>query len=297
MIVRVGTRASPLATTQTGHVVDRWRSAFPEHQFYVVTITTTGDLRQSVLPDAASDKGLFVKEIEEALADRRIDVAIHSLKDLPTDQPPGLKIGAVTVREDVRDALISRHGLPFDRLPAGSRVGTSSPRRKFQLAALRPDLTFLDMKGNVDTRINKTLRGDVEAVVLAAAGLKRLNHPHPVTQYFPADQIVPAPGQGALAVEIRSEPGPVADLVTSANDDASWTAVSLERACLRAVGGGCRMPIGVWARPDAAGWTLHGAMATEDGSKTAGATLHADRDSGDEPGLRLAQQLLKELGG
>jgi hydroxymethylbilane synthase len=250
MMFRVGTRGSQLAVAQTQQVIDALAAARPDVQFARVVIKTTGDLRVGVPFAAVGTKGMFVKEIEEALLAGEVDLAVHSLKDLPGELPDGLRIGAVPPRADPRDALLSA-GPGLMDLPAGARVGTSSRRRQALLAAARPDLTYLELRGNLDTRLRKLDSGQYDAIVLACAGLERLGLAHRIVERLSPQQSVPAPGQGALALEMRESDKRVRQLLRPFDDPAARDAVTAERAFQAALNGGCEVPAGAYATVDA----------------------------------------------
>ena len=290
MRVVIGSRGSKLALWQAGWVRDRLLAA--GHQAEIAVIKTSGDRLPRAELTSSGIKGLFIKEIEEALAAGTIDLAVHSLKDLPTDQPEGLTIGAVAARADARDTLISRSGRRLGELPHGARVGTSSLRRASQLRALRRDLEVVPMRGNVDTRLHKLERGDYDALVLAAAGLDRLGLGHRVTEYFTVEEMCPAVGQGALAIEVRRGDLPVEQAVSPLDDPATHAAVRAERALLRALGGGCDVPIAAHARLDGAKLRLLGVVAAVDGSKVVRASAAGVIGDHDDLGPRVARELL-----
>ncbi|MBO3102477.1 hydroxymethylbilane synthase [Cellulomonas fengjieae] len=262
--VLVGTRASALALTQTGHVVDALAAlGRGDLTLETVRVRTDGDRLTGSL-QSLGGTGVFVAALRDALLDGRCDVAVHSLKDLPTGDPDGLVLGAVPPREDPSDALCARDGLTLDRLPTGARVGTGSPRRAAQLLAVRPDLTVVDIRGNVDTRLGRvagsaTGPGDLDAVVLARAGLARLGRLEAVTQEFTPDVMAPAPGQGALAVEVRSDlpaDAPLACALRLLDHRPTRLAVVAERALLGRLEAGCAAPIGADAHLAGDGRTL-----------------------------------------
>jgi hydroxymethylbilane synthase len=243
----IGTRGSALARWQTDWVRARLQTAWPDLECQTRLFTTSGDrILNKPLPEIGG-KGLFTEELENALRNGEIDLAVHSLKDLPIDDAPGLTLGAIPVREDARDVLISRNGWTLDTLPRGARVGTSSLRRSAQLLALRPDLTLLPLRGNVDTRIRKALQGDYDAIVLAAAGVLRLGLGEHITEYLPFEVMLPAPGQGAMAVQSRADDASVLELLRPLDDPAPRAAVTAERAFLKALGGGCSAPVAAYA--------------------------------------------------
>ena len=242
--MRLGTRRSTLATTQSGWVAQRLREL--GHEVEVVEITTFGDTSTAPL-SSIGGTGVFVTAIRKALLAGEIDVAVHSLKDLPVAPEPGLRIGAIPVREDPRDALVARDGLTLRELPGGSVVGTGSPRRAAQLAALGLDLRVTDIRGNVDTRISLVRNGSCDAVLLAHAGLSRLGLLDEVTESLDPEQMLPAPGQGALAVECREDRPDVIEALGALDDPDTRAAVSAERALLAALEAGCTAPVGALA--------------------------------------------------
>jgi hydroxymethylbilane synthase len=253
--IRIGTRASKLAQTQSGLMQARIAAAVapgepPEEVAPLVLITTSGDRIQDRRLLEAGGKGLFVKELEEALLDGRIDCAVHSMKDVPAELPPGLVIAAVPEREDPRDALISRGGVRFSELPAGARLGTASLRRQAQALNRRPDLTIEMLRGNVETRLRRLDEGDFDAILLAMAGLKRLGLDGRVTELLDPVAAPPAPGQGALAIEVRARDAGAAWL-EALHHPPTALAVAAERGALKALEGSCRTPIGAHARIEA----------------------------------------------
>ena len=245
--ITIGTRGSQLALWQAEYVRKRLNDHFPDRSIELKVIKTTGDkIRDRSL--VGLGKGVFTKEIEIALLDGTIDLAVHSMKDLPTDMPDGLCIAAIPVREDPRDVLVTQSGLFLNQLPKGAKIGTTSPRRKSQLLHLRSDLQVMDVRGNLDTRLRKLHETELDGVILAAAGIKRLMGEATITEYFEADQMVPAAGQGALGVEARADDPEIKMLLDAINDSHSETEVVAERVALGELGGGCQVPIGVNAR-------------------------------------------------
>lgn len=226
--------------------MDALHHAHPDVSLSVREIRTEGDVSSAPLSQIGG-LGVFAKAIEDALLGGQADIAVHSLKDLPTQLPPGLIVAAIPLREDVRDAIIARDGLALSDLPAGARVGTGSGRRSVQLAAMRPDLRFEEIRGNVDTRIRKVESGEYDAAVLALAGLRRLGLDDRATQVFSTDEVLPAVGQGALAIEVRGDDPDAIALVAPLDDADTHAAVTAERAYLARLGGGCRLPIGAHA--------------------------------------------------
>jgi hydroxymethylbilane synthase len=289
--VTVGSRGSDLALWQTRWVINRLQQACPDIEFRIQRITTRGDAVRDQALSQVGGKGLFVKEIENALLAGEIDLAVHSLKDMPTDLPEGLAIGAVTAREDPRDVLVSRLGLGLAELPAGARVGTGSLRRAAQLRACRPDLQIADLRGNVDTRLRKAMTEEYDAVVLAAAGLLRLGYSGRITEYLSPKVMLPAAGQGALCVEIRTDDEATRTLISIVHDPLTDSTVTAERAFLARMGGGCRVPIAAYGIVNDHELWLRGMVASPDGSQL---LRHELRGSWTEP-VPLAQALAEEM--
>ena len=266
--VRVGTRGSRLALIQTELTLAVLREAHPDVQFEIVTVTTQGDANQTA-PLAGMGLGVFVKEIERRLETGEIDMAVHSLKDMPTVLPPGMALGAVLERADPRDALVSHLGTTLDEFPSGAKIGTSSPRRQAQIAERRPDLEIVPIRGNVDTRLRKAAGDECDGTVIAVAGLDRMGLSEVITEYLPPEEFVPPPGQGAMAVEIRADDERTAELVASAGHAPTTAAVRAERSFLEALGGGCQVPVGAYAEFDSGdSLRLTVFMATPNGSTT-----------------------------
>lgn len=288
--VRVGTRASALARVQTAEVLGLLRAAHPDLVFEPVPITTSGDRSQPTnLPSADWGSGVFVREIEAALARGDIDLAVHSLKDLPPS--PSTELAAVLSRADPRDVLVTADGRAFDELPRAARVGTSSARRAAFLQAARPDLVFVPIRGNVDTRCRKLFAGDYDAIVLARAGLLRLQLNVPLTPIDPAI-LPPAPGQGAIAVQARADDGAMRRLAGPLHHPATGAAVMAERRVMWELQGGCRLPLAALATPLPSGrLELTAAVAAPDGARVAWATDRGGLDDPEELGLRVAGQL------
>ncbi len=247
--ISVGTRGSPLARAQTELVGDLLRTAWPGLTCAITPIVTTGDRTQASgrpLPEIGG-KGLFTAELEQALRDGTIDLAVHSLKDLPTEAAAGVAIGAVCARDDVRDCLVSRDGLALGDLEAGAVVGTSSLRRQAQLGALRPDLETRSIRGNVDTRIRKVREGEFDGALLAAAGIRRLGLEGSVSEWLEPETMLPAPGQGALAVQYRDGDEAIFELLSAIDDAQARAETTAERVFLEALAAGCTAPVGAFA--------------------------------------------------
>jgi hydroxymethylbilane synthase len=293
--LRIGTRSSELALRQARLV----QAALLERgiESELVTYRTLGDKRLDEPLSTIGAKGLFTKELEVGLRKGKTDLAVHSLKDLPTDSPPGLVVAAVLEREDPRDALVLNRGImgqSLDDLPRGSRVGTSSLRRRALLLATRPDLEVAELRGNVPTRLKKVDEGRVHAAILAAAGLHRLGAHQHITCYLDAPAWLPAAGQGAIAVQVRDDDGAVGPIARALNDQPTMLAVRAERAFLQALEGGCQVPIGALAVPTDSGAILHGLIADVAGSRVVRGTIELDIDEPELSGVRLANQLRGE---
>ena len=261
----IATRPSRLARWQAQAVQEALSRRWPELSFQTVVIQTSGDRTLDQPLPAIGGKGAFTSELEESLRNRKVDLAVHSLKDLPIENSPDLVLGAILMREDARDVLISTNGAGLGDLPAGASVGTSSPRRRAQILALRPDLLVRSIRGNVETRIRKVREGQYAAAVLAAAGVLRLGLAEQVTEWFSLDQMLPAPGQGALAVQCRAGDEQVLDLLRPLISKPVQDAVTAERTFLSQLGGGCLLPVGAYADTQEGDIKLLGMVASVDG--------------------------------
>ena len=288
MQVRLGTRASALARWQADWVTAQLQQLNVDVE--LVPITTSGDVQQGPI-GAGSAVGLFTKEIQRALLDDRIDLAVHSLKDLPTDEVPGLGLAAVPERAAVNDVLVSPRYSSLEELPDGSVVGTGSLRRRAQLRHMRPDLVMKDIRGNVDTRLRKLHAGDYDALLLAEAGLRRLGLAEHIKQVLPVSAILPAVGQGALGLETRDDDTSIQEVLNHLNDPATHAAVRAERSMLAALQGGCLAPIAAWGRVQDGTLTLCGRVISHDGTTQIGITLTGTPDDSIEIGRNVAQQL------
>lgn len=289
--IRVGTRGSPLALRQTEWVAEELRRVLPDRQTTLIRIRTKGD----IFPDGPlwqmGGKGFFVKEIEEALLAGQIDMAVHSMKDLPTDTPPGLFLGAITAREDPRDCLLSRDGLDLEDLPEGSVIGTSSLRRQAQLRDFRMDLQFRPLRGNLDTRIRKLNTEGLDAILLAAAGLHRLGVQGLITQYIPTEICLPAAGQGSLGVEVREEDEELLQAVRCLHHPESAWSVVAERSFLKGLGGGCQIPIGALGQVQDASIRLRGMVSSPQGDQIIRGEIAGPMKEGERLGGELANRL------
>ena len=292
MKITIGTRASKLALWQAGHVGGLLTAKFPGVTVAEVHIKTTGDKILDVPLAKVGGKGLFVKEIEDALTKKKIDLAVHSMKDVPVELPKGLAITAILPRAEVRDALVSRGGRGFGQLKKGAKVGTSSLRRMSQLMALRHDLKIVPLRGNVDTRLKKLDEGAFDAIILAAAGLKRLGLEDRITELLPFDIILPAIGQGAIGIETRVDDKAVSSRVAALSDPATFTCVTAERAFLRRLEGGCQVPIAAHATLDGSRLSLTGLVGETDGSAIVKDFEFGEAAHAEMIGLRLAEKLI-----
>jgi hydroxymethylbilane synthase len=295
--LRIGSRGSKLALWQAHYIADRLRAA--GHDVTIEIIRTLGDAMQHVpfaqVGDAGGDgKGMFTKEIEEALLAGRIDLAVHSLKDLPTELATPFAIAAIPERVDPRDAFVSVHHESFASLPQGARIGTSSLRRQAQLRAERPDVQCLEFRGNVDTRLRKLIEGQVDAIILASAGLERLGLTEYRRECFSPLVLCPAAGQGALAIETRADDERTLRALAFLNHEPTRYAVTAERAALAALGGGCQVPIGIHCLPAEGHYSVAAAVAAPDGSEIL--RLAMNRQSGDPVALgrKIAGRLLEQ---
>jgi hydroxymethylbilane synthase len=291
--ILVGTRGSPLALAQTSQVIKSLKE-IARAEYQVVPIRTRGDKMQDLGNHSVENKSAFVQEIEDELSKRTIDVAVHSLKDLTTDPSPGLVIAAVPERENPRDVLISRDKTKFNELQGAARVGTSSPRRKAQILAARGDLEVLDLHGNVDTRIRKLSAGEYDAIVVAAAGLKRLGLEKHATEFLSPDIILPAVGQGALAIQCREDDEEVKSLLSKINHETTRRAVEAERAFARRLGANCRTPIAAYARAESRKLKMDGMVASLNGRMMLRSKIISDNPNPEKIGEELAESLLSK---
>ncbi len=288
------TRPSALARWQTQWVINALKSIHHDLQCEEKIVTTQGDkILDKPLPEIGG-KGLFTQELESELLSGAVHCAVHSLKDLPVENPAGLTIGCIPVRAEVHDALIAKNGYTLDTLPPGASLGTSSLRRAAQILSLRPDLHTESLRGNVDTRVRKALHGQYDAIILAGAGLTRLDLAHHVTQWLTLDVMLPAPGQGALAIQCRLDDQTTLNLITPLEDEATRKAVTAERAFLSGLGGGCSVPVAAYAETSEqlTGISLAGLVISEDGKKV----IRVKRSGADAQilGNELAQRAIAQ---
>ncbi len=304
-VIVVGTRGSALAMKQTRGVINELSRLNPEVEFVVKEIETKGDVIRDVALAEIGGRGLFVKKIEEALLQGEIDLAVHSLKDMPTELPMGLLIGAVTKRADPRDVLISRLGLPLDKLPQGARLGTGSLRRRAQILAHRSDFQIVNLRGNVDTRLRKAQTDEYDAIVLAAAGISRLGYEDRITEYISPDVILPAVGQGALAVEVREDDRRTQWLVGALDHEPTRVAITAERTFLHHLvthqtgaqvqreEGSCQVPLAAYGILRDGQLIVRGMVATPDGRKVIRHKVVGNATDAEQAGEELAMRVLE----
>lgn len=288
----VGTRDSALALWQTNWVVENLSKLNPEYSFRIVSMKTQGDKILDVALAKIGDKGLFTKELEVAMIDREIDLAVHSMKDLPTKLPDGLIIGAICQRVDPSDVLISNTYHSLDEMPQGAKIGTSSLRRCSQLLKYRPDIELVSLRGNLNTRMNKLERGNMDGIILAAAGVERLGWSDRIRQRIPFDISIPAVGQGSIGIEIRENDSEVYKVVQTLNDQDSETAILAERALMRKLEGGCQIPIGAIGQVDGEKLRLQGVVASLDGKTVLKSEVTGSVTDAEKLGIDLAEILL-----
>lgn len=293
--VRIGTRGSALALEQSTIVAGMLRAAHPGIEVEVVTLRTVGDIDQRA-PVTQLGDGAFVRGVEAALLAGDVDIAVHSAKDIPTEEPPGLRLAAFPRRADARDVLVSREGFGFNKLPSGSRLGTGSPRRAAIARALRPDLDVQPIRGNVDTRLRKLDAGEYDAIVLAAAGLARLGLLDRVTAYLDPDVWVPAAGQGVLAVQCRAGDA-VESLLAPLDHAPTRAAITAERAVLRRLGSGCRTPVGAHAEVTGTELVLRAVLVAADGSARVEVERRGDVGAAEQLGTEVGETLVREGAG
>nr|WP_312985617.1 hydroxymethylbilane synthase [Clostridioides sp.] len=295
MNIKVGTRGSKLALIQTYWIIDKLNEQYPEVNFEVKEIKTTGDRIQHLSLDKIGDKGLFVKEIEQQLLDGKIDIAVHSMKDMPSSLPEGLKFANTPKREDPRDVLILKEGYKsLDELPKGAKIGTGSKRRKYQLLKNRPDLEIVPIRGNIETRIKKIESECLHGVVLAAAGIIRAGLEEVISEFISVDSMVPAPAQGALAIEIRDNDSEIDKIVNSLGDEITDIQISAERGFLDGVNGSCHIPIGAFCEVHGSNLKLTGIYGDEEGKCLIKHSLTGVSENPRDLGLNLAKIVLEE---
>jgi len=295
MKIRVGSRGSKLALIQTQWVMDQLKAVNPKLEYEIKVIQTKGDLIQHISLDKIGDKGLFVKEIEQQLLNKSIDMAVHSMKDMPGQLPQGLTFASIPKREDARDVLILKEGYDnLEDLPMGAKIGTGSKRRKYQLLQARPDLNVVSIRGNIDTRIKKIMTEGLDGIILAASGVIRAGLDSHISTYLSMDTMMPAPAQGALAIEIRSEDVAIAKMLESLKDKETETQVAAERGFLEGINGSCHIPIGAYCQLEEENITLSGLYGNEEGTILIKKTMEGTAKEARTLGLTLASAILKE---
>ncbi|MCK5386915.1 MAG: hydroxymethylbilane synthase [Gammaproteobacteria bacterium] len=291
-ILRIATRKSPLALWQAHYVSNMLQHHHPELKIELVTMVTQGDKILDTPLAKVGGKGLFVKELEVGMLEGRADIAVHSMKDVPVEFPTGLHLAVICEREDPRDAFVSNNFKSLEELPQGARLGTSSLRRQSQIAALRPDLKIIDLRGNVNTRLKKLDDGEYDAIILAAAGLKRLEFEDRITQFIGTDVCLPAIGQGAVGIECRSDDARVHNLIAPLNDNKTQIRVTAERAMNERLQGGCQVPIAGYAEFEHGLIMLRGLVGQVDGNKIIRGDIAGPAENAEELGVVLAEDLL-----
>jgi len=295
--IRIGTRSSALALWQSNFIKEQFERQYPDITVEIVHIKTKGDKILDSPLSKIGDKGLFTKELENALLDDRIDIAVHSLKDLTTTLPDGLVLGAVTKREDIRDVFItplSKNYNGLEELPDGATIATGSLRRRCQLLAFRPDLSIQDIRGNINTRMQKLDDSNWDGMLLASAGLLRMGWHERMTQVIDPKIILPAVGQGALGVEIRDDDEKMKELLAPFNDRETRQATTAERALLKHLEGGCQIPVGAWGRIDKNTLYVDAVVGSLDGSRTVRDNINGHPDNANKLGVELADKLLSK---
>jgi len=295
-IIKIGTRGSALALVQANWVKDQIQKKFPDLKVELVIIKTKGDIMQDVALVKIGGKGVFVKEIEDALLRGDIDLAVHSMKDVPAILPDGLEITVTPEREDPRDVLVARDNLRFERLPHGARIGTGSLRRQCQLYHLYKDLNILTLRGNLDTRIRKIETENLHGIIVAAAGMRRMGWMNRISHFIPPELMIPAVGQGVLALEVRTDDLALKESLAFLNHQQTWDEVSAERAFLKRLGGGCQLPIAAYAEIRKETLTINGLLGTIDGLAIIRNEFRGPVKDSEELGIRLAEDLLSRGG-
>ncbi len=287
--LKIGTRGSALALTQANWVADRLRERYPAMNIAIVVIKTKGDIMQDVSLAKIGGKGVFVKEIEDALLRGDVDIAVHSMKDVPAELPEGLHIGTIPEREDPRDVLIAKDNKKMESLPRGARIGTGSLRRGMQVRNLLPDVQIVPLRGNLDTRIRKIEADGLDGVIVAAAGIRRMGWIQRVSQFIPVEVMLPAVGQGALGIETRTGDSSLVEMLAFLNHSATSMEVGAERSFLQRLGGGCQLPIAAYAQIRGKELTLRGLVGSLDGR-----ALITDEVRGNPQAYRMLGMLLAE---
>jgi hydroxymethylbilane synthase len=296
MNIKIGTRGSKLALAQANAVLESLQKAAPEITAEICVIKTKGDILQDVSLLQIGGQGVFVKEIEEELLSGSIDLAVHSMKDVPGETPEGLMFAAILPREDVRDILVSRGNVKLEFMPKGAKIGTGSLRRGAQIKAILPDVEIVPLRGNIDTRIKKIETENLTGVILAAAGMKRLGYAQTISQFLPTELMLPAVGQGALGLQVRATDTELAGLCARLNHATSAAEVAAERSYLRALGGGCRLPIAAFGLLEGPRLSLEGLVAAPNGTEVVRDKVWGAIDEAEDMGKRLAAMIMEKGG-
>ncbi|MCF8054967.1 MAG: hydroxymethylbilane synthase [Deltaproteobacteria bacterium] len=294
--LRIGTRGSALALRQTGIVAEKIKLRYPDWEIEVLPIKTKGDVLSNVSLMEIGGKGVFVKELEEAVLGGMVDIAVHSAKDVPAILLAGLQIIAVPEREDVRDVLVAKDNRKLERMPRKARIGTGSLRRACQLEALLPGLEIVPLRGNIDTRIRRGREGDLDGVILAAAGIKRMGWNEAITQFIPIETMLPAVGQGALCLEARAERTELRDALSFLNDVHTEKTLAAERAFLAQMGGSCHLPLAAYAQITDKGMLIKGLIGSHSGGEIVRDEVHGNIADFRQLGEELANRLLANGG-
>lgn len=296
MNIKIGTRGSKLALAQANTVRENLEKISPGTTAEICVLKTSGDIMQEVSLLKIGGQGVFVKEIEEALLSGTIDLAVHSMKDVPGETPENLMFAAIPPRADVRDILVSRGNVKIEFMPKGAKIGTGSLRRGAQIQAMLPDVIIVPLRGNVDTRLKKIETENLTGIILAAAGMKRLGYAQKIVQYLPTELMLPAVGQGALGLQIRKTDYDLGKMVATLNDAATAAEVSAERSFLRALGGGCRLPIAALGKLEGNSLSLEGLVAAPDGRSIVRDEVRGSIAEAEELGKRLADMIMEKGG-
>ncbi len=296
MKIKIGTRGSKLALAQTHSVVESLKKIAPDIDAEICVIKTSGDIMQDVSLLQIGGQGAFVKEIEEALLSGNVDLAVHSMKDVPGEIPEGLTFAAILKREDVRDVLVSRDRIKMEFMPKGARIGTGSLRRGAQIKAMLPDINMVPLRGNIDTRLKKIETENLTGVILAAAGMKRLGYAQTISQFLPIELMLPAVGQGALGLQIRKRDSELSGMLIRLNHAPTATEVTAERSYLRALGGGCRLPIAAYGLIEGGRLTLEGLVAAPNGTSVIRDKVWGELTEAEEMGRKLADMIMDKGG-
>jgi hydroxymethylbilane synthase len=296
MNFKIGTRGSKLALTQTNFVAQNLKKLIPDASVEICIIKTSGDIMEDISLLKMGGKGVFVKEIEDALLSGAIDLAVHSMKDVPTEVPAGLEFVAILQREDVRDILASKDNRKIEQMPRGARIGTGSLRRASQLLAVLPDVVIIPLRGNLDTRLKKIETEKLAGVIVAAAGMKRMGLADRITQFLPVEIMLPAVGQGALGLELRTGDDELKKNLAKINHAPTYTEITAERSFLRHLGGGCRLPIAALGKLEGDKLSLEGLVADPQGSSIIRDKVQGSVFEAEELGKRLAKIILEKGG-